>query len=84
MKALFRIGCVALILGAAYFLPVPRSQAMEAIKKCLQDHQQGPKITTPTHAFLKRQCDGVKKGIAKLPGMKQLCPNSRRWGTQLN
>jgi hypothetical protein len=40
-------------------------------------------ITTPTRAFLKRQCDALKRGIADLPGVKQLVPSARTWGTKL-
>jgi hypothetical protein len=82
MKALLRIACLAVILGAPYFSNTSRIHAMGGLKPGLQN-QQGPKITTPTHAFLQKQCNALKKGIASLPGMKQLFPNSRLWGTQM-
>jgi hypothetical protein len=83
MKVLWQL--TALILfSCATLLPLPpKIQAAEGSVNCTRQHNQGPTITTPTRAFLKRQCDAVKRGIAKVPGVKQLLPNSRKWGTRL-
>jgi hypothetical protein len=76
------LACATLFLlsqaGKATDDPVKCSHANPQPPAC-----QSPKTTTPTRAALKRQCDAVKRGIASLPGMKELFPTSRTWGTQL-
>jgi hypothetical protein len=73
---------VTLALSVACLLAT-KTDATEGLKECLHKNQKGAQITTPTHAAIKRQCDNIKKGIASLPGVKQLCPNARTWGTQM-
>lgn len=81
MKLFSRITVLALFFCMG-LLPFPaRIHATEGLK-CLPKHSSGPPITTPARAALKRQCDAIKRGIASLPGMKQLFPNCRLWGTQ--
>jgi hypothetical protein len=79
MKRWFRATMMGLVLSVGLHSPPSRLHAMGALQN-VQQQSQGPKITTPTRAFLKRQCNTVKRGVKKLPGVKQLFPNCRPSG----
>jgi hypothetical protein len=83
MKRWFRLMLVVLTIFVAYQVSPSRLDAADVLEKCPHQQPQGPKITTPTRAFLKRQCDAVKQGIRNLPGLKQMFPNCRPTGARM-
>jgi hypothetical protein len=63
-------GLTVIFLGLAVF--ALSGAAAETWQERLQQRLQGSNQTTPARAFLKRQCESVKRGVSNVPGIKDL------------
>jgi hypothetical protein len=72
MKILAKVALVALLFGSAIFVLASDVDAGDGWFKSLHKKTNGPPVTTPTRAFVQRQCDAVKRGLANIPGVRQM------------
>jgi hypothetical protein len=76
MKTLLRVTMLTLVFCTS-FLPLSTTDASEGLLGRFHKQNQGPTTTTPTRAFLLRQSDAMKRGIANIPGVRNVMANHR-------
>jgi hypothetical protein len=81
MRSWLRAAVFGLLLGTILLALPSRAHAAGWLQGTPKQHQ-GPRITTPTCAFLKRQWNTVMRGIGQLPGMRQLIAKHQIAATQ--
>jgi hypothetical protein len=72
MKVVEKPRLLALLFATGLLVFASNVDAGDGLFKCLHKKGQGQTVTTPTRAFLRRQCDAVKRGLANVPGLRNM------------
>jgi hypothetical protein len=75
MKIFRRITILVMLFGTSLFVLASNTHGSEGLLGRFHKQKQAPTTTTPTRAFLQRQCDALKRGIATIPGMRNVMAN---------